>query len=102
MRRLITFGRSLSRNTGKNWLIWRTIASSGHVDFLCYTKDLNTFLFNIKELLIAVPSIDIEDFSEIAKICKENGLIYRKVAGILDNNESGIALFYSFFKNLLN
>lgn len=41
----------------------------------------------IKEVLIAIPSIGITDFSEIAKICQDCGIAYRKIKGILDNEE---------------
>lgn len=43
--------------------------------------------YNIKEVLITIPSLDIEDFAEIAIICKECGLNYRKIKGILDKEE---------------
>jgi len=38
----------------------------------------------IKEIIVAVPSLGVEDFSEIVKICKECGVSYRRVKGILD------------------
>jgi len=44
--------------------------------------------YNIKEVLIAIPSIDTADFSDIAKICRESGVSYRKIKGILDKDES--------------
>jgi len=43
---------------------------------------------NIKEILIAIPSIDIKDFSDIAKICRDCGVSFRKIKGILDKDES--------------
>lgn len=43
---------------------------------------------NIKEVLIAIPSIDKDDFLEIARICQECGVTYRKIRGILDNEET--------------
>lgn len=43
--------------------------------------------FGIKEVLIAIPSIDITDFSEIARICRGCGISYRKIRGILDKEE---------------
>jgi len=42
---------------------------------------------NIKEVLVAIPSIDSRDFSEIAKICRDCGVTYRKIKGILDKEE---------------
>lgn len=39
---------------------------------------------DIKEVLIAVPSININNFSEIVSICKKCNLSYRKIKGILD------------------
>jgi len=49
-------------------------------------KDMAELLreHEIKEVLIAVPSISVEDFSEIAHICSECGVSYRKIKGILD------------------
>lgn len=49
-------------------------------------KDL-VKLHDIKEVLIAVPSIDIVDFSEIVRICQDCGISYRKVKGILDKED---------------
>ncbi|MDD5594703.1 MAG: hypothetical protein PHY94_00460 [Candidatus Omnitrophica bacterium] len=43
--------------------------------------------YNVKEVLITIPSLSIEDFTEIVKICKECGLSYRKIKGILDKDE---------------
>lgn len=43
--------------------------------------------YDIKEILIAVPSIDIMDFSEIVRVCKDCGVSYRKIKGILDKEE---------------
>jgi len=45
---------------------------------------------NIKEVLIAVPSISIGDLSEIAKICQECGINYRKIKGLLDDRKDDI------------
>jgi UDP-GlcNAc:undecaprenyl-phosphate/decaprenyl-phosphate GlcNAc-1-phosphate transferase len=42
---------------------------------------------NIKEILVAIPSIDIADFAEIAKICHDCGIAYRKIKGILDRED---------------
>ena len=39
----------------------------------------------IKEIIVAVPSLGVEDFSEIVKICKECGVSYKRVKGILDH-----------------
>ncbi|MFC1674325.1 hypothetical protein ACFL1K_00300 [Candidatus Omnitrophota bacterium] len=39
---------------------------------------------NIKEVIIAMPSIDKDDFSEIVHICQHCGIPYRSVRGILD------------------
>lgn len=39
----------------------------------------------IKEIIVAVPSLGVEDFSEIVKICKECGVPYKRVKGILDH-----------------
>ena len=44
-------------------------------------------IYAIKEILIAVPSLDITDFSEIAKICQGCGISYRRIKGILDEEE---------------
>lgn len=46
---------------------------------------------DIKEIIIAIQSIDIKDLSEIAKVCNEYGISYRQVKGILD--EDGIDEF---------
>ena len=40
----------------------------------------------IKEIIVAVPSLSVEDFSEIVKICKECGVSYKRVKGILDHS----------------
>ena len=42
----------------------------------------------IKEIIVAVPSLGVEDFSDIVKICKECGVSYRKVKGILDHSST--------------
>ncbi|MDD5652724.1 MAG: hypothetical protein PHT31_01005 [Candidatus Omnitrophica bacterium] len=60
-------------------------------------KDLSRE-YTIKEVIIAIPSIDLYEFSQIAQICKECGLTYRKVVGLLDNQEEKIDLT----KNRLN
>jgi len=60
-------------------------------------KDLSRE-YAIKEVIIAIPSIDLYEFSQIAQICKECGLTYRKVVGLLDNQEGKIDLT----KNRLN
>jgi len=39
---------------------------------------------NIEEVIIAIPSIDEEVYNEIAGICEEVGVAYRKIRGILD------------------
>ncbi len=39
---------------------------------------------DVKELLVAVPSMDVASFSEIVKLCRECGISYRRVKGILD------------------
>ena len=44
-------------------------------------------MYGIKEVLVAVQRIDIEDFADIAKICKDCGISYRKIKGILDKEE---------------
>ena len=41
----------------------------------------------IKEIIVAVPSLSVEDFSEIVKICKECGVSYKRVKGILDKEK---------------
>ena len=50
-------------------------------------KDL-VRMYGIKEVLIAVQRIDIEDFADIAKICKACGISYRKIKGILDKEDT--------------
>ena len=42
----------------------------------------------IKEIIVAVPSLGVEDFSEIVKICKECGVSYKRVKGILDHSST--------------
>jgi len=42
---------------------------------------------DIKEIIITIQSIDIEDLSEIAKICSDYSISYRQVRGILDKDE---------------
>lgn len=41
----------------------------------------------IEEIIIAIPSIIPEDYLAIVKICKECGINYRKIKGILDKEE---------------
>lgn len=43
--------------------------------------------YGIKEVLIAVPNIDIVELGEIARICKDCGIKYRKIRGILDKED---------------
>lgn len=43
--------------------------------------------YNIKEILIAIPSIDVAGFSDIVKICRDCGVSYRRIKGILDKDE---------------
>ncbi len=42
---------------------------------------------NIAEVIIAIPSIDAEIFYDIVKICRDCGVSYRKIKGILDKEE---------------
>ncbi|MDI6606698.1 MAG: hypothetical protein QME65_06130, partial [Candidatus Omnitrophota bacterium] len=42
--------------------------------------------YHIKEVLIAVPSIRLEDFSEIVRICNECAVPYKNIKGILDTD----------------
>jgi len=44
--------------------------------------------YSIKEILIAIPSIDIADFKAISEICEACGVSYRKIKGILDERET--------------
>jgi UDP-GlcNAc:undecaprenyl-phosphate GlcNAc-1-phosphate transferase len=41
-------------------------------------------LYNIQELIIATASLDAQSLSEITLICKDCGITYRKVKGIMD------------------
>jgi UDP-GlcNAc:undecaprenyl-phosphate GlcNAc-1-phosphate transferase len=41
--------------------------------------------YGIKEILIAIPSLDIAELAEIAKVCRDCGISYRKIKGILDS-----------------
>ncbi|MFA5089565.1 MAG: hypothetical protein WC510_00870 [Candidatus Omnitrophota bacterium] len=41
----------------------------------------------IEEIIIAIPSLDDKDFREIARICSACGISYRKIKGILDEEE---------------
>jgi len=47
-------------------------------------------IHNIEEVLIAVPSINVEDLSEIAKICQNCGINYRKIKALLDDKDDAI------------
>jgi UDP-GlcNAc:undecaprenyl-phosphate GlcNAc-1-phosphate transferase len=42
---------------------------------------------NIEEVIIAIPSFDAETFYDIVKICRDCGVSYRKIKGILDKEE---------------
>lgn len=42
---------------------------------------------NIDEVIIAVPSLDPEILYDIVKICRDCGVTYRRVKGILDKEE---------------
>ena len=44
--------------------------------------------YSIREILIAFPSIEPDDFNEIAGICRECNIKYRKIKGILDGEEA--------------
>ena len=52
-------------------------ATREKIEFLAKEHD-------IKELIIAVNALDIADFTEIAKICHDCGLTYRKIKGLLE------------------
>jgi FlaA1/EpsC-like NDP-sugar epimerase len=41
---------------------------------------------DIKEIIIAIPSLAIQDLSEIARLCDEHNISYRVVRGILDED----------------
>jgi UDP-GlcNAc:undecaprenyl-phosphate GlcNAc-1-phosphate transferase len=41
---------------------------------------------DIKEIIVAIPSIGAQDLSEISKLCNEYGISYRIVKGILDED----------------
>ena len=45
---------------------------------------------DVKEIIVAIPAIDAADLSEIAKVCGEYGIAYRKVKGILDEDSQGL------------
>jgi UDP-GlcNAc:undecaprenyl-phosphate GlcNAc-1-phosphate transferase len=45
-------------------------------------------IHKIKEVIVAVPAISASDLSEIARICREYGIEYRKIKGILDKDET--------------
>lgn len=42
---------------------------------------------NIEEVIIAVPSLEAETFYDIVNICRDSGVSYRKVKGILDKEK---------------
>lgn len=41
---------------------------------------------DIKEIIVAIPSLGIQDLSEIARLCNEHNISYRIVKGILDED----------------
>jgi len=41
----------------------------------------------IKEVIIAISKVDMANFSDIIQVCKDYGISYRKVKGILDKEE---------------
>ena len=41
---------------------------------------------NIQEIIVAIPMIEVRDLAEIAKICNEYGISYKRVKGILDED----------------
>ncbi|MDD5553532.1 MAG: hypothetical protein PHE18_06620 [Candidatus Omnitrophica bacterium] len=43
--------------------------------------------YGVKEVIIAIPSLDAIDLFEIARVCKDCGVAYRKMKGILDKEE---------------
>ena len=43
---------------------------------------------DVKEIIVAIPAIDAQDLSEIAKVCSEYGISYRRVKGILDEENA--------------
>ncbi len=45
---------------------------------------------DVKEIIVAIPAIDVADLSEIAKVCGEYGIAYRKVKGILDEDSQSL------------
>ena len=45
---------------------------------------------DVKEIIVAIPAIDVVDLSEIAKVCSEYGIAYRKVKGILDEDSQSL------------
>lgn len=51
-------------------------------------KDMASLVreYQVKEVLIAVSSIAVEDFSEIVRLCNDCGVAYRKIKGILDTD----------------
>ncbi len=42
---------------------------------------------NIEEVIIAIPSLDAETFYDIVKICRDSGVSFRKIKGILAEEE---------------
>ena len=45
--------------------------------------------YEVKEILIAVPSMGVEDFLQITRVCQECGIAYRRIKGILDKDKTG-------------
>lgn len=45
--------------------------------------------YDVKEILIAVPSMGAEDFLQISRVCQECGISYRRIKGILDKDKTG-------------
>ena len=45
---------------------------------------------DVKEIIVAIPAIDVADLSEIAKVCNEYGISYRRVKGILDEDSQSL------------
>jgi UDP-GlcNAc:undecaprenyl-phosphate GlcNAc-1-phosphate transferase len=42
---------------------------------------------NVEEVIIAIPSLKAEIFCDIVKVCRDCGVSYRKIKGILDREE---------------
>ena len=45
--------------------------------------------YDVKEILIAVPSMGAEDFLQVTRVCQECGISYRRIKGILDKDKAG-------------